>query len=472
MKLRPALISLLALCAAPASAESFLVNLHLEPGFGIGLDADRFVNGASLKLDTTAFWDGAVVPQVEFFGLGTTSSTYLAQGSAFGGGIGLRLRLFDDQKGYLWNPGGVSGNAWGNLWVDAHFIVAHGGLGAGFNLGAGYEFSLIDGLQVGPFMKFFFIGPNKLLLWGLSFSIGFPAQTPPDADPDGDGIKGAADKCPNQAEDMDGFEDTDGCPEKDNDKDGIEDAKDKCPNDPEDKDGVQDEDGCPETDADNDGVLDANDKCPLAAEDKDGVQDDDGCPETDADADGILDEKDKCPVAAEDKDGIQDDDGCPETDADKDGVLDEKDKCPLEPETINGVDDEDGCPEKDVKVFIQQDHIVITEKIFFAFGKATILPKSNPILDGVATIMKKFPNVKKVSVEGHTDDVGDAKKNQTLSENRAKAVMDAVVARGVEKARLVSKGYGSTKPLATGTTEAAREQNRRVEFVIVEPAAK
>ena len=67
-----------------------------------------------------------------------------------------------------------------------------------------------------------------------------------DDDPDRDGIRGAADKCPNDPEDRDGFEDADGCPDPDNDKDGILDAQDRCPNEPETKNGYQDEDGCPD----------------------------------------------------------------------------------------------------------------------------------------------------------------------------------------------------------------------------------
>src|SRR5262249_40401597 len=94
-------------------------------------------------------------------------------------------------------------------------------------------------------------------------------------DRDHDGLSGAADRCPNEAEDKDGFEDDDGCPDVDNDNDGIADAEDRCPNQPEDRDGFQDADGCPDLDNDGDGVADDWDKCPAAPEDKDGFQDDD-----------------------------------------------------------------------------------------------------------------------------------------------------------------------------------------------------
>ncbi|HEY6476555.1 MAG TPA: OmpA family protein, partial [Polyangia bacterium] len=87
------------------------------------------------------------------------------------------------------------------------------------------------------------------------------------------------DKCPNEAEDVDEFEDADGCPDPDNDKDGIPDKTDLCPNDPEDKDGFEDQDGCPDPDNDHDRILDKDDKCPNEPETYNGYQDADGCPD-------------------------------------------------------------------------------------------------------------------------------------------------------------------------------------------------
>jgi outer membrane protein OmpA-like peptidoglycan-associated protein len=97
----------------------------------------------------------------------------------------------------------------------------------------------------------------------------------PNADRDHDGIPDRVDRCPDEPEDRDAFEDEDGCPDPDNDKDGILDATDKCPNDPEDVDGFEDEDGCPDPDNDQDGVLDGNDRCPNEA----GPASNNGCPQ-------------------------------------------------------------------------------------------------------------------------------------------------------------------------------------------------
>jgi len=133
-------------------------------------------------------------------------------------------------------------------------------------------------------------GPDFEVLLSAYLGLGGekPAPPPPpppppapvvDQDPDKDGILGAADKCPNDPEDKDGFEDEDGCPDPDNDKDGILDKDDKCPNEAEDKDGFQDEDGCPDLDNDGDGIPDDKDKCPNEPETKNNYQDDDGCPD-------------------------------------------------------------------------------------------------------------------------------------------------------------------------------------------------
>jgi OOP family OmpA-OmpF porin len=131
-------------------------------------------------------------------------------------------------------------------------------------------------------------GPDfeVLLTAYLGFGAEKPAPPPPpppppvvDQDPDKDGILGAADKCPNDPEDKDGFEDEDGCPDLDNDKDGIPDKDDKCPNEAEDKDGFEDEDGCPDLDNDKDGIPDEKDKCPNEPETVNNYQDEDGCPD-------------------------------------------------------------------------------------------------------------------------------------------------------------------------------------------------
>jgi len=254
----------------------------------------------------------------------------------------------------------------------------------------------------------------------------------------------------------------------DTDHDGIPDSADTCPNEAEDRDGFDDEDGCPDPDNDQDGIADAQDKCPNEPEDKDGFQDDDGCPEVDNDGDGIPDAQDKCPNDPEDKDGFQDDDGCPDLDNDGDGIPDSADKCPNEPETRNGVDDDDGCPDSGGQVVIAGGKIELPENILFDTGSERISSRSDALMQHIAEKIKSNPQVKRIRIEGHTDDVGGAKKNQELSQARAESVRNALIAKGVEPERLQAVGYGDSRPLDKRKTNEARAKNRRVEFVIVE----
>jgi len=292
----------------------------------------------------------------------------------------------------------------------------------------------------------------------------------PEPDNDEDGVLDEPDQCPLEPEDKDGFEDKDGCPEPDNDGDQILDGDDTCPNEPEDMDDFEDKDGCPDLDNDEDGVPDATDRCPIEKEDKDGYEDLDGCPELDNDADGYVDTQDKCPMEPEDMDGFEDGDGCPEPDNDRDGFLDQDDKCPNEPETRNGIKDDDGCPDK-AKGPVKIVHGKITAPpVHFATGKDRILKKSFKTLDMVADVFLQNPWVKKVRVEGHTDNRGRAKSNLELSKRRAASVVSGLIERGVDPSRLSSEGYGDAQPVADNKRRKGRAANRRVEFVITNPA--
>jgi outer membrane protein OmpA-like peptidoglycan-associated protein len=308
--------------------------------------------------------------------------------------------------------------------------------------------------------------------------IGFVFE-PSIGDRDGDGIKDDVDKCPDEPEDFDGFQDEDGCPDPDNDNDGIPDELDRCPNEPEDFDGDQDADGCPEGtigDRDGDGIPDYLDKCPDEPEDRDGFQDADGCPDPDNDGDGIPDKLDKCPNDPEDKDGFQDADGCPDPDNDGDGIPDAIDKCPGTnadvaagkdtKETFNGFEDEDGCPDKG-DVVVSEGDIIILKKIKFKTNSAEILPESNKILDAVATTINHHPEFLLIEVAGHADERAGDEYNLRLTQDRVNSVMAALVARNVDRKRLRAKGYGRFCPEDPGHNEVAWEKNRRVEFKIV-----
>ena len=289
-------------------------------------------------------------------------------------------------------------------------------------------------------------------------------------DIDGDGIDNDVDECPEQPEDLDGFQDEDGCPDLDNDNDGINDGYDSCPDEPEDKDDFRDDDGCPDLDHDEDGIKEPADKCPDVAEDYDGFEDEDGCPEDDNDGDGIKDEDDYCPDLAEDKDGFEDEDGCPDLDNDNDGVPDATDKCPNKPETLNGFKDDDGCPDKGrALVIVTEDRIEIKQKIMFETGSSKITgEKSFEVLDIIGKILAGNTAVR-VSIEGHTDNRGKADKNRTLSKDRAESVKVYLKEKGVDEERLETVGWGPDKPIANNKKRHGRKANRRVEFIIIKP---
>ncbi|MBS1947840.1 MAG: OmpA family protein [Bacteroidetes bacterium] len=232
---------------------------------------------------------------------------------------------------------------------------------------------------------------------------------------------------------------------KDRDGDGIVDSLDACP----DVAGLPQFKGCPDTDGD--GIPDKDDKCPNVA----GVARYNGCPIPDTDGDGVNDEIDKCPNVA----GVARYNGCPIPDTDGDGVNDEEDKCP----NVAGVKENQGCPL--IKEEIVKKVAYDAKNIFFNTGSAKLLAKSFKSLNEVAKILKEDANLK-LDIEGHTDNTGKPEKNQALSENRAKAVMEYLNAKGgIEASRLSSAGYGDTKPIASNKTAKGRAMNRRVELV-------
>jgi outer membrane protein OmpA-like peptidoglycan-associated protein len=122
---------------------------------------------------------------------------------------------------------------------------------------------------------------------------------------------------------------------------------------------------------------------------------------------------------------------------------------------------------KKILVLFKGDKIEILQQVHFATGKSTILPESFNLLQQVVDAVITN-GVKRVRVEGHTDNRGVKAANQTLSEERARAVMDYLVSQGLAADRLESVGYGDSKPIAPNLTARGRELNRRVEFIVLE----
>lgn len=220
------------------------------------------------------------------------------------------------------------------------------------------------------------------------------------------------------------------------------------------------------SDRDHDGIPDDIDACPDEPEDHKGSDPNDGCPmPPDRDGDGIPDQYDKCPDQPEDKDGIDDGDGCPEDDVDNDGVPDAVDACPKMPGKPNKDPKKNGCP-----TFIEGDgtNVRVLQQVHFAFGTANILPESFPVLQEVADYLKANKAIKRMSIEGHTDNKGSPELNKRLSGQRAASVMTWLTQHGIETNRLEAHGYGMEKPIEDNDTDAGRAKNRRVEFKILE----
>ena len=110
------------------------------------------------------------------------------------------------------------------------------------------------------------------------------------------------------------------------------------------------------------------------------------------------------------------------------------------------------------------DGKIVENGIRFDVNKATLKPESMGPINKIYKLMKKYPEIN-FSVEGHTDSDGDTDFNQKLSEERAKVVMDQLIAMGIDAGRLKSKGYGESQPIDTNATPEGRANNRRVEFV-------
>jgi OmpA-OmpF porin, OOP family len=275
-------------------------------------------------------------------------------------------------------------------------------------------------------------------------------------DRDADRVPNGVDAAPLVAEDRDGFQDADGQPDPDNDGDGVLDAEDACAL----LRGVAENKGCPDSDADQDGLVDRLDRCVQDTEDLDGFQDEDGCPEADNDGDGVPDDRDAC----RDQAGVVEELGCPAKDSDSDGVFDSVDNCPAQ----GGPPANAGCPETvKQRVLLTKEKLTILDKVFFDTGKATIQPKSLPLLDQVAAVLAAHLELGRVQIEGHTDNAGKPENNKRLSQQRADAVKAYLENKGVAPARLNAVGYGAEKPVVTNDSPAGRETNRRVEFTIL-----
>lgn len=141
-----------------------------------------------------------------------------------------------------------------------------------------------------------------------------------------------------------------------------------------------------------------------------------------------------------------------ESDSDGDGIPDSKDNCPNKAGTVAN----NGCPEPAEPAFIYKN-------ILFEFNSSVLKTLSYPIVDEIASEMKKYPTMR-FYLNGHSSAEGTDTRNMTLSIDRANAVKSYLVSSGINVNTLVAKGFGKSMPLKSNETEAGRELNRRVEI--------
>jgi len=295
---------------------------------------------------------------------------------------------------------------------------------------------------------------NLWYLGGIEVSLGGTRGK----DSDHDGVLDKDDECPDTPRHA--VVDRQGCP-IDTDNDHVPDGIDECPNTP--PGAVVDAKGCP-VDSDHDGVPDGIDQCPGTPA---GVQvDARGCP-VDSDRDGVPDQLDQCPNTPP---GMPvDARGCP-MDADNDGVADDKDLCPNTPPNVKV--DKDGCPielsERETELLDKGR--ITTREIHFVTAKWDILPESRPVLDDIGRVLIQWPRLR-IEVGGHTDSRGTETRNLDLSQRRAEAVLEYLLAHfpQIRREQYSARGYGERVPIASNRSIEGMARNRRVEFKVLNP---
>jgi len=224
---------------------------------------------------------------------------------------------------------------------------------------------------------------------------------------------------------------------RDADMDGIPDEEDGCPGEPEDLDGFNDADGCPDPDNDGDGIPDAQDGAVDEPEDFDGFEDEDGVPDPDNDSDGIPDIQDACPDDPEDRNGIKDEDGCPD----------------------------EGIPDN---LRVVGNRIIPETPFGFLPQTDRMMEGSLAIIASITRLLTIEPEGKILWIEVHTDNAMDPGDALLLTEKQAGRLATLFVLYGLPPHRIRTAHYGSSRPVASNRTAKGREANRRVEFYIIE----
>lgn len=444
-------LSLVVICAIVLSphlarAESSELNLHIDlayaqpiigplaPGDGVMDQEDRkgFASWAGLEWQFDAPWGVEAV-----FGLGylwETSDFSTQPGDIYTNfALGLRYRFIDDNTGYATEDWG---NWWGNGWAAVHLGYQHlDGTQLGFDLAAGYEFSVLRPLQLGLFAKWQvgFGGKrssaDSILFLGITGSLELLDEDGP-MDSDGDGLSDRQEQ-ELGTDPLDADTDSDGIRDKlevdtktdplivDTDNDGI-------------SDGIEDRN--------RNGKVDAGETDPrLKDTDKGGISDSDEL---------VMPGQDPTDPSDDDSDG--------------DGVANPYDRCAGTPEKTE-VDDFGCATGQKQKV---EGGTFELKGVTFKSGSATLTDESEDVLEKSYEYLEYHKDLR-IEIGGHTDNQGSRRRNKRLSLRRAKAVRAWLVKRGIAKSRLRARGYGQSKPRVPNKDDASRAANRRIEFKIL-----
>ncbi len=430
-----AVLGLAGLSSSTASADTGEWNLHLEPGVGLAVNGDwaDTSNGDNIGPSLSAAVDWGVLDwmalEVQLSGgmLFNSPDTNQDTSPYVGVGLGLRFRPLDDLSGYA----DAGGSLHGNLWIAVHAGINYfDGPQFGVDGAVGYELSVVDPLSIGVFARtaVMFAGDRDamdvIVTAGLSFSLELVPRERGPLDSDGDTL------LDEEEINRTGTDPND----PDTDHDGLrDDVEVRGPTDPvnPDTDGDGLLDGA--EDADHDGSRSPGETDPMIA---------------DTDQGGV-------PDGWEAEHGIDGTDPA-DDDADRDSVLDNVDACLG---TTAGAEvDERGC-------VVMTETMVLTG-VNFASDSDELLPTSIPPLERALQALLDNPDVR-VEIGGHTDIRGSRDHNLELSERRARSVMNWLVARNIDAARLTIQGYGPDRPIASNDTDDGMARNRRIEFRVL-----
>lgn len=323
-----------------------------------------------------------------------------------------------------------------------------------FDFGLGFDFALSPSWGLGPVLRYGQViaaGGDlqaDAIFWSLGISVTLrsaPAETP---------VSQLAPPPPEEPA------------VPDRDRDGVPDGEDLCPDEPAGEHPDPERLGCPKPDADADGVFDADDQCPTLPKGPNPDPARPGCPDGDDDQDGVLNSVDACRMQHAGYHPDPERPGCPLPDRDHDSVPDAVDACPDKPGAPHPDPKRHGCPSL---VKIEEGMIRILRPVHFATNEDRILAKSFPVLMAVADALRATPEIRLVSIEGHTDDRGVDAFNLDLSERRAAGVRQWLIEQGIAASRLEAKGFGESRAIDSNQSSAGRAANRRVEIHIIDP---